>query len=255
VLTFCSRGFEVSVSDQEGPTASVPISGATQPADAAIAKVPSVAAPTRNLIRNVKTVIIDPGHGGLDHGVTGGGLDESELSLEIAKTLRNALANAGFSVVLTREESVNRSVVDRAKLANDHHGDLLVALHAGSSFAPNAHGIEVFYPTLGSGNADAARSETQQAAALAHPYTDRSQRFAQLVAGALSDAASAEVRGIHGARLRLHRSADMPGILLEMGVLTNPADGALLEKDSYRQSIVKGIVTAVQQFNDETGDS
>lgn len=244
VPTLFGKGFELVV-NSGGPTASVPIAG---PGSTPAPVAPTAPrAPQPEVVRKIATVIIDPGHGGLDRGVTGRSVQESELTLAVANTVRNVLGNAGFQVLLTREEDTNRSIAERAQFANNRKGDLLIALHAGASFAPNAHGLEIFYPTA------ATPLDVQQAAvARAHPYRDRSQRFAQILAETVRDTAQAEIRGIHGAQLRLYATVTMPGIVLEIGVITNPADEALLEKDAYHQGIAQAILAAIQRFNDET---
>lgn len=240
------KGLQLAISDEDGPTASVPITRAdTAPADPDRGVIPVNVG--RRLDRQVKTIVIDAGHGGLDRGAVGRSLQESELTQAAARAARNALASAGYSVVLTREENTNRSIAERVKVANDAKGDLLVSLHAGASFAPNAHGIEIFYATLGT-----APESEPGAAGQAHPYRDRSRRFAQILGDTVREQAQAEMRGVYGAHLRLHKAADMPGVLVEMGVLTNPADEAVLEKDAYRQSIAQAILNAVQRFNDES---
>lgn len=255
VATLFGKAFELVVADQAGPTASVPIT----PIEKVPGDVPRTVVPVAEpavVVRPIKTVIIDPGHGGLDRGVNGRAIVESELTLAVAKTLRNTLANAGLSVVLTREENVNRAITERAKVANDEKGDVLITLHAGASFAPNAHGVEIFYATLGT---EPAAPPTVGAAFVppsprAHPYAKQSQRFAQLLAATVRDGASTDIRGVHGSHLRLHKTVDMPGVLLEMGVLTNPADEAVLEKDAYHQSIAQAILAAIRQYNAEAPD-
>lgn len=242
IPTLFGKGFELVVSDQAGPTASVPISGPGTTPITPGTPITSPAAPQRDINRPVKTVIIDAGHGGLDRGVTGRSVQESELTLAVANAVRKALSNAGFNAILTRDNNANRSLSERANLANERNGDLLISLHAGASFAPNAHGLEVFYPTL-------AAPDGQASEARAHPYRDRSQHLAQILAETIRTTAQAEIRGVHGAHLRLYTTVDMPGVLLEMGVVTNSADEALLEKDAYHQSIAQAILAAIQQFN------
>jgi N-acetylmuramoyl-L-alanine amidase len=258
VTHFFSRAFEVAVREESGPTVAVPITpraprNPAQEPDFPLTTIPmNVPDP---VARQIRRVVLDPGHGGLDSGATGrtSGLQEHVLTLSAAKIMRDALGKAGLDVVMTRDENANLSIAERAKIAADKRGDLIVSIHAGTSFAPNAHGIEIFYPTLGEEEQRAfpARSRRPQTVSRPHLYTEPSRRFAQVLAATVRDATAAEIRGIHGARLRLHKSLHMPGVLIEIGMLSNQADEALLEKETYLQNLAQGLVKAIEQFNHE----
>jgi N-acetylmuramoyl-L-alanine amidase len=87
--------------------------------------------------RKIKTIIIDPGHGGEDHGAHGEyegtlGSKEKDITLAISMKLVEELKKAmpDVNIIPTRTTDVFNSVKDKAKFANDHHGDLFVCIHA-----------------------------------------------------------------------------------------------------------------------------
>ena len=79
--------------------------------------------------REVRTIVIDPGHGGKDPGASGKKSQEKDIVLAVAKLLRKNLADEGFNVKLTRSKDVFIELRQRANLANQWDGDLFISLH------------------------------------------------------------------------------------------------------------------------------
>jgi N-acetylmuramoyl-L-alanine amidase len=87
--------------------------------------------------KKIKTIIIDPGHGGSDHGAHGEyegtlGSKEKDINLAISMKLVAELKKQmpGVNIIPTRTTDVYNSVKEKAKFANDHNGDLFVCIHA-----------------------------------------------------------------------------------------------------------------------------
>lgn len=87
--------------------------------------------------RKIKTIIIDPGHGGEDHGAHGeyegslGSLEKNitlAISMKLVADLKKAMPDV--NIIPSRTTDVYMSVHEKAKFANDHHGDLFVCIHA-----------------------------------------------------------------------------------------------------------------------------
>jgi N-acetylmuramoyl-L-alanine amidase len=90
--------------------------------------VPPQPAPT------LRTVVLDPGHGGDDTGARGpSGVAEKDIVLEFAQAIANTLRSQGFAVVMTRVGDTNPSLDDRAATANAQSGAIFISLHVGSS--------------------------------------------------------------------------------------------------------------------------
>lgn len=85
----------------------------------------------------LRTVVLDPGHGGDDTGARGpSGVAEKDIVLEFAQTIANSLRSQGFEVVMTRTGDTNPSLDDRAATANAQTSAIFISLHVGSSGTP-----------------------------------------------------------------------------------------------------------------------
>ena len=102
---------------------------------------------TRALGLKVGRVVIDPGHGGHDHGSTGrNGLMEKELVLDVAQRVGALIEeNLGSEVVYTRTDDTFVPLETRTELANEKRADLFLSIHANSSPFPSVSGVETFY--------------------------------------------------------------------------------------------------------------
>lgn len=90
----------------------------------------------------MKTIIIDPGHGGHDPGAIGrGGLREANVALDVALRLELALKDSGHRVLLTRRDNTFVELNERARMANKEKADLFLSIHCN---AGGGHGFEVF---------------------------------------------------------------------------------------------------------------
>lgn len=118
----------------QNPQTSPPQSGAanSQQAPGATQQlpVPQQQAP----IETLRTVVIDPGHGGADTGSRGStGLAEKDIALDLAREIGAALRAAGFNVVMTRVADVDPSLDERAAVANAQRDAIFISLHVGSA--------------------------------------------------------------------------------------------------------------------------
>jgi N-acetylmuramoyl-L-alanine amidase len=108
-----------------------------------------VASPRRRLpadIRGVRTVVIDPGHGGRDPGATGlGGVREKDVNLRLSRLLEERLLERGFDVVLTRDSDRSLDLEERTAIAEAAGADLFVSIHANASRRKRVKGIEIYY--------------------------------------------------------------------------------------------------------------
>ena len=185
----------------------------------------------------IRTVIVDPGHGGSDAGFepTGGaiigasGTKEKDITLAVALKVREALERQlGLQVRLTRDEDLMLPDKQRVMLANRDRGDILISLHMGASQTPSATGFEFFHSGYDAGL--------------------NAAEIARLISDTLVETSGTGSRGVRKARLSLFRELEMPGILIELGFLTNQADTALLVDDAYQQKMAEGIAAGLAPF-------
>lgn len=191
-------------------------------------------APPPSLRGAAPVIIIDPGHGGSDLGYVGAsGLVEKDLVLAVAQQLRRLLKEQSKArIFMTRQDDGELRIESRRKFAGQNEANLIVSLHAGASFSPQAHGIEFFIPAASASGVAADASALRE-----------SRRVADALALALSPVA--ESRGVREAPLRLLSGLSTPGVLIEIGFLSNPAEETLLATEEHQLKIAQGIATGI----------
>ncbi len=219
----------------------------------------------------VRTVVIDPGHGGDDAGVKGpGGTLEKQMTLDLAKRLKSLLeARLGVHVVLTRDDDRAVTLDERTATANNAKGHVFVSLHMNGAPSPALTGPAVFFMRLDREGEDTRREAGAQAQALPvlgggtrvietirwdlaqARHIDESRRLAALLAGALEGREGSAPAPVQPAPLRVLAGLDMPAVLFEMGYLTNPAQEKAAATDDARAALVQAVYDAVNRFATE----
>ena len=215
----------------------------------------------------VRTIVIDPGHGGPDAGVTGpGGTREKDYVLDLARRLKTAVeSRLGLRVLLTRDGDEVVPVDRRTSLANNNKADLFISLHANASKHSDTRGAQVLAlnATLYQGRLEAARS-----ADLPVPVVTGGSRAIDVVPWDLAQMpfadASARVADVLVRRLRERKvplftvpttrlplrplvGANMPALLVEVGFLSSPHDETALKGHDLSAAIVEAIVDTVSE--------
>jgi N-acetylmuramoyl-L-alanine amidase len=220
----------------------------------------------------VRTIAIDPGHGGEDEGVKGaGGTKEKDLALSVARRLKAAIeARLGVRVVLTRDDDHNIAIDGRTAIANNNKADLLISLHANASFRKGATGASILYagfdreeaetaaaslsierlPTFGGGLRDVDLVLWQRAQ-LRH--LSRSTELANILLAQLRDHIPLSTHPMDRAPLNVLASANMPAVLVEMGYLSNEEQEAQMNGNEFQNTIVQAIYDGVLKFRDALG--
>ncbi len=216
-----------------------------------------------NTIR-VRTVVIDPGHGGHDAGAVGRrGILEKNVNLGVAKELQRYLRReSDLEVVLTRERDEYLELADRAEIANRHGGDLFISLHCNSWFNDGARGFETFF--LSPAKSDWAKSvEAAENSAGQEPgdvefivwelVQNRFISSSSLLAEVLQKDVCSELnltnRGVRQAGFRVLVGAYMPAVLVELGFLTNSTEEQRLGDSSYQRKMAKALGEAVLEYS------
>lgn len=215
----------------------------------------------------VRTVIIDPGHGGTDEGARGaGGAIEKQLTLQVARQIKTALeSRLGLRVLLTRDSDDAVPLDRRSALANNSKADLFISLHADASHSSAVSGAQVIslsvddYPgraavtsrggriaTLGGGtrNVDAVPWDLAQL-----PHASRSVTLGRvLVRRLLEQGVPLFSPDADQQPLRVLVGTNMPAVLVEMGFLTHPEDERALRAGDRRNAIVEAVVLAITEL-------
>ena len=142
--------------------------------DAAPTPAPSPAPDTRLVIptqgpsTGLRTVVIDPGHGGEELGTQGTrGTLEKEITLAVARRLRTLIeSRLGLKVFLTRDDDRTLSLDERSAFANNHRADVFLSIHANSAVRPALKGAEVYYLTVERADAEARKKADESSTTL-----------------------------------------------------------------------------------------
>jgi len=213
----------------------------------------------------IRTIVIDPGHGGKEVGAVGpGGLMEKDVTLMVARKLASALAaKTGARVVLTREDDSLVSLDQRTSIANQYDADLFLSVHMNAAVVKDAKGSETYFLSLEASDELAKKAaETENASASSaasdlnlilwdlaqQAYLGESSRFAQAIQEELNSATSIANRGVKQAPFKVLVGATMPAALVEVGFISNPEEEAKLKSDEFQNVMVDALTRAVQRY-------
>ncbi len=222
-------------------------------------------------LRPVRTVIIDPGHGGRDPGATGyQGLREKDVALRLARALGKELETKGFRVVYTREDDRTIGLEERTAIAEANRGDVFVSLHANSAPRRSVSGIETYYLDQENERHSlrvAAREngiDRDQVNELQKTLTRlrvseasvQSRRLAtfvhqQVVTGVGDKYGKIRDLGVKKGPFYVLFLSNMPAILIEAGFLTNRREARRLRNGDYLDGIAAQIATGLVRYRDE----
>ena len=189
------------------------------------------------------TVIVDPGHGGVDGGAsTADGVLERDLNLEVARRVRDLLCLTGQPTVLTRttEEDLHtegdtireRKVSDtrnRVALVNGTENGLLLSIHQNSlPSSPATRGAFVFWNRV-AGAEDLAKA------------------LQDALNGSVNRGNEKEARQIPDS-VYLMNHVTAPGVLVECGFLSNPEESAALQDPAYQTRLAVAITAGILMF-------
>lgn len=222
----------------------------------------------------VRTIVLDPGHGGSETGAVGpGGTAEADLTLMVARALRLQLERRlPVKVILTRQEDIDVPLETRTAVANENQADLFISLHFNSSFGSSPRGAETYFLSREASDqmaAAVAAAENSSAVSAADPELDlqmilwdlaqsyhlaKSQRFANLVQEELNLALGLRDRGVKQAPFTVLMGAKMPAVLVELGFLSNPEEEKKLQNPVYRAELVEALARAIGRFKRQIED-
>ena len=199
----------------------------------------------------IKTICLDPGHGGRDTGNISGGALEKKYALLLAQELRDQLARAGFKVVLTRTADSSVDLPARPAIANQRGADLFISLHLNSSPTSRneVKGIETYcFTPTGASSSNSGGKGTETHPSRGNRNDERNVLLAYQLQRALVKNVAAEDRGVKRARFQILRDAGMPAALIETGFLSHPSEGRKLIDPAYRKQMAKAIVEGIVSF-------
>lgn len=255
-----------SINNKKDDSQSAKPKPTVKPKDNEIRKPYENNAPTlvKQLGLKVKTIVIDPGHGGKDPGAMSKfGLYEKDIVLDIARRLKNLLSAKGiYNVYMTRDSDIFIPLEDRTEFANKNGADLFISIHINSSPNSDARGIETYYLSL------ASDDEAKMTAALENASSEKgvkelgillsrilktakiaeSRAFASITQFYLCKKTGSYNRGVKKAPFIVLIGADAPSILVELGFMSNQSDVELLKSDEYKDKLADALMNSIEEY-------
>jgi N-acetylmuramoyl-L-alanine amidase len=222
--------------------------------------------------QDVKTIVIDPGHGGLENGAKGKfGTLEKDITLAIGFKLKAIIErNLAFRVVLTREKDVDVSLENRAAMANNNKADLFISIHTNSSYRKKARGSETFFLGLNATDKEARRLaylENNSAAfeekiaadnedeikmilwdMAQKAYLKQSSELAESVQRELNLLLRTYNRGIKQNSFRVLAGVACPAVLVEVAFISNPEEERKLLTEEFQNNVAQAIYRGLANY-------
>lgn len=197
----------------------------------------------------LRTVIIDPGHGGHDAGAVSPYAREKDCNLAVGLKLRDKLQKRGFKVVMTRDKDFFLTLHQRVEIANRVPDSIFVSVHHNSSGA-HATGIETF--TLAPHGTTSPFARTRRTEDLAGNNQDSENiALATAVHSRAIRASKALDRGIQRARFSVLCTINRPAILFEGGFVSNAEEGRKISTPAYQDMLAECIADGIVAYSNQ----
>ncbi|QOS98681.1 N-acetylmuramoyl-L-alanine amidase [Brevibacterium sp. JNUCC-42] len=175
---------------------------------------------------SVYKIVIDPGHGGKDHGAESvSGQAEKDFTLQLARKVKELLEqDLRMKVYLTRSDDSFLSSIDRKRpeFSNQMGADLFLSIHGNTYTDSTVSGTETYY------------------------YRPESLPFAESIHKHVIEATGFRDRGVKKEDFFVVKDTEMPAVLLEVGYLTNPMEEQKLLKEDFQYRIATSIIEGIQ---------
>lgn len=219
--------------------------------------------------RGMKTIVIDPGHGGEDPGAVFGNVREKDIVLKAAKKIAARLARKDYNVIMTRTDDVFIPLKDRTKIADSARADLFVSIHCNA--APrkrDMNGAETYFlsaarsdwaRTVEATENSAIRFEAKDGSSLSEldyilndlaqtQFLEESQQVGICIQENMVQKCELYNRGLKQANFYVLRLNYMPAVLVEIAFLTHSGDRKKLLDDDFLEKACEAIVEGIEAY-------
>ncbi|MDO5569460.1 MAG: N-acetylmuramoyl-L-alanine amidase [bacterium] len=184
-----------------------------------------------------KIIYLDPGHGGTDPGAIYQNVLEKDINLIISKKLGAKLESLGATVLYTRTDDYDLATPHatlrkrsdlgkRADLINESKCDMYISIHLNAYSSPKWKGLQIFYDSVNKNNEDIAKSLTTYI-----KQNIKNTRDYKL-----------------GLGYYMYQRITVPGVLIEVGFISNPEERYLLQQETYQEKVVTAIALAINNY-------
>ena len=174
-------------------------------------------------------IAIDAGHGGSEYGAIGCcGDKEKDINLAISKELQKELDKRGAKVVMTREDDINLSLIERIKTAKEKNAALLISIHANAlpdgGNPATTRGTSVYY------------------------YHNQAKPLAESILTSMTTQLGTQNDKVRQGSLALVRPTSSVSVLIEVAYIINPDDYALLLDKNFQANCAKAIADGIENY-------
>ncbi len=204
-------------------------------------------------LRPIKTVVLDPGHGGHDKGAVSRYGFEKDFALDVALRARELLQKRGYAVAMTRSSDIFIPLEDRPKVARTLPDSIFVSIHFNASDANHeARGFEIF--SMAPRGAPATNDATFSPRMLREEPGNAHEIPSAALAGAVYHSLLGQVptvdRGLKHARFAVLRLSTVPAVLVECGFVTNLPESAQIGSPAWRARVAEAIVEGIDGYKE-----
>ncbi|MBT6965777.1 MAG: N-acetylmuramoyl-L-alanine amidase [Flavobacteriales bacterium] len=234
----------------------------------------------------IRTIVIDPGHGGKDSGTMGTKRYtqyEKHIALDISLKLGNYIKDAfpDIKIIYTRKTDVFLELWERTELANEKKADLFISVHCDGFTNPNPSGASVFVMGMSKlkANMDVAMRENSVMylednfkekydgfdpkspesyivfSLMQNTFLDQSISIAEKIEDEFANRAKRKSRGVKQAPFYVISRVNMPSILIEAGFLTNPKEEDFLNTELGKDHIASAIFRGFRSYKESVDGS
>ncbi len=222
------------------------------------------------------TVVIDPGHGGIDPGTLGRNSKEKDVVLDVSLKLGKLIEShfPDVNVIYTRKTDTFIELNQRSDIANQAHADLFISIHCNSAAATAAVGVETYVMGLHKteSNLEVAKRENSVIvyesdysskyegydpnspesfiifSLMQNLFLEQSLQFATFVQEAMDSHYNRHNRGVKQAGFLVLYKSSMPAVLVELGFLSNKKEERFLTSKEGQNKLAQGLLTAFTQY-------
>jgi len=231
-------------------------------------------APVKEEVKaRIRTIVIDPGHGGKDPGAIGPrGTKEKDVVLKIAHKLAKELhKNLKTRVILTRYHDIFLPLAERTAIANREKADLFISIHCNASLKSRTRGFEIYFLSDKASDEEAQAVANMENAVMAleekkeqgnelssilwslamNEFMNESSEICSLVSSEVDRRLrTVDNRGVKQAGFTVLRGAKMPAILVEAGFISNRSEERKLKSSKFQKNLVESVCVGVEKYKE-----
>lgn len=197
----------------------------------------------------IKTVILDPGHGGDNFGAVGAKYKEKDLNLSLAREIASALKKRGFKVRFTREDDRFLTLEERGNFARKENGDVFLSIHHNAG-RTGANGIETYIVTpCHSASTNDRETQLHKTIVPGNSCDAQNIHLGAFLQENMVKRTFRQNRGLRFARFRVLVLSEIPAALIEAGFVSNPQEEQECGLIANQRKIAEAVADSLEQYN------